>query len=131
MCAARDSAADLVEMMLHRFGVGMRHHHRCARASRRADGAEKVCAFIALIGRQGGTCALPRPDARLPVLLADAAFVLEPDFDLLATWQAAKMGAQGDGEVFLNMSMTFASCCGCFGRPEIFTKPSCLRIVPT
>jgi len=131
VCAAPDIAADLVEMMLHGLGVGMRHHQGRAGASRRTDGAEQIGALIALIGGQAGARTLPCPDPRSSVLLADAAFVLEPDFHLLAPWQPSKMGVQRDGEVFLNMSMTRASCCGCFGRPEIFTKPNRLRIVPT
>ena len=48
--AAADTARDLDEVELHRLAVGVGHGERRAGAARRADGAEQVGAFVALIG---------------------------------------------------------------------------------
>jgi hypothetical protein len=39
------------------------------------------------------------------VLLADARFILEPDFDWLVGWHGFEMGVQRVFEVFLNASI--------------------------
>lgn len=84
MRAAGDIAADFVEMVLHRLGIGIGHDQGSTGAACRTDGPEEICTFIALIGRQAGTRTLLCPDSRLPVLLSDAAFILKPNLDLLA-----------------------------------------------
>ncbi len=76
--------ADLVEVELHGLGVGEGHGERRADAARRADGAEQVGAFVALIGGLAWARAAPGPLPHEAVLLADAGFVLEPDLDRLA-----------------------------------------------
>src|SRR5215207_4804826 len=47
---APELALDLDEVELHRLAVGVGHGERRAGAARRADGAEQVGAFVALIG---------------------------------------------------------------------------------
>jgi hypothetical protein len=99
-----DMAGDFVEVELHRLGVGVGQGERRADAARRADGAEQVGVVVALI--RGLTRPRP-PSGPLPdlaVLLADAGFVLEPDFDRRRVRQAVEMGAQGAREIFLKAS---------------------------
>jgi len=76
----RNVAADLIEVQLHGFSVGERHHQRCTLATRRTDGPEEIGILVALIGRQprprAGLC--PKPGA--PILLTEPSFILEPDF---------------------------------------------------
>ena len=59
--AAPDTARDLDEVELHRLAVGVGHGERRAGAARRADGAEQVGAFVALIGGLTWARAAPRP----------------------------------------------------------------------
>jgi hypothetical protein len=96
-------------MELHGVGVGQRQSKRCALWVRWTDGAEEIGALVALVGRLTGprTAAGPLPDEA--VLLADARFVLEPDFNSGIGWQIGKMGAQRAREVFLKASMISAS----------------------
>src|SRR5271165_719749 len=54
---------------------------RRALAFGRAYRAEEVGVFVALVGRLARTCSASRPLPHEAVLLADARFVLEPDFD--------------------------------------------------
>src|SRR5215203_6338095 len=74
--APPDTARDLDEVELHRLAVGVGHGERRAGAARRADGAEQVGAFVALIGGLAWARAAPRPLPHEAVLLADAGFVL-------------------------------------------------------
>jgi hypothetical protein len=94
-------AADLVEVELHRLGIDMRQGERCARAARRADGAEQIGALVTLVGGLAGPRAAARPLPDLPVLLAYARFVLEPNLDRRAFRKIGEMGAQRAREVFL------------------------------
>src|SRR5215217_1986837 len=79
---------------------------------RRADGAEQVGAFVALIGGLARARAAPRPLPHEAVLLADAGFVLEPDFDRLAFRQAGAVSVQRRGEVFLKAATVSSSLAG-------------------
>lgn len=106
MGASGDGSADLVEMGLHRLGVGERHGERRADAARRADGAEQIGALIPLVGRLTGPRAVPGPLADDAVLLADPCLILEPYFDRLVLWGVGEVGLQGRGEVSLNAAIT-------------------------
>ena len=76
MRALGDMAADLVDVQLHGFGVGMRQHEGCRFATRRTDGTEEIGVLVALVGRLSWSRATlcPLPDDA--VLLAYAGFVL-------------------------------------------------------
>lgn len=100
MGASGDGSADLVEMGLHRLGVGERHGKRRADAAGRADGAEQVGALIALVGRLAGPRAAPRPLPDDAVLLTDASLILEPDLDRPAPGDMSEVRLQGRGEVY-------------------------------
>src|SRR5215212_10111030 len=115
---------------LHRLAVGVGHGERRASAARRADGAEQVGAFVALIGGLARARAAPRPLPHEAVLLADAGFVLEPDLDRLAFRQAGAVSVQRRGEVFLKAATVSSSLAGWRGRALTCEKPSCLRILP-
>ena len=88
------------KMQLHGFGVRVWQHDRSTYAACRADCAEQVGVFVTLISRLAGTRAFAGPDAGAAILLADACFVLPPNFDTLFTRQPGQMGFQRDGEVF-------------------------------
>ena len=128
--APGDAAADLLEMELHGFGVGVRQGERRAFALGRADRAEEIGALVALVGRLARPRPASRPLPHQPVLLADASFILEPDLDRLRASDGAEMCAQGLGEVFLNASMVRASCPGWRGRELTWEKPSLLSSLP-
>ena len=124
MGAAADTARDLDEVELHRLAVGVGHGERRAGAARRADGAEQVGAFVALIGGLAWARAAPRPLPHEAVLLADAGFVLEPDLDRLAFRQAGAVSVQRRGEVFLKAATVSSSLAGWRGRALTCEKPS-------
>jgi hypothetical protein len=73
--------ADLIEMGLHGVSVGIRHDDGRANVARRTNGTEQIGIFITLIFGLARSCAAFRPLVDEAVLLADAGFVLEPDFD--------------------------------------------------
>lgn len=109
MGLAGDVFADLVEMQLHRFGVGPRQHESGAGAPLGTDGAEQVGILVSLVGRQTGACALLCPDAGSAVLLTKPCLILEPYFDRRALRQIGYVCRKRVGEVFLNASITRAS----------------------
>ena len=109
MGAGIDRLADLGEMRRHRPGVGIGHDQPGTLAELRADGAEEVGPFGALVVRRPGTGAAPRPAAGDQVLLADAGFVLEPDLDPLAARVPLADFRHRGGEVFLNASIASGS----------------------
>ena len=69
---AGDVFADLVEMQLHRFGIGPRQHESGACPSFWTDGAKQVGVLVALVGRLARACALLCPQTGPSVLLTDA-----------------------------------------------------------
>ena len=79
MGALCHKAANLIEMKLHGFGVGIGQCERCAGTARRADCAEQEGILVALVGGSSGTGSASGPLPDLAVLLAYAGFVLEPD----------------------------------------------------
>lgn len=81
MGLASDVFADLIKMQLHSFSVGLRQDESRACPSFGADGPEQIGVVIALIGWQAWPGSLLCPDAYLTVLLSNARFILEPDFD--------------------------------------------------
>ena len=63
MAALRHLAADLLEMQIHRLGVGIRQDQGRTDIAMRADRAEYVGPFAALIPRRGWTAAALGPHA--------------------------------------------------------------------
>ena len=78
MTAVRHLAADLLEMQVHRLGVGIRQHQSHANIATRADSAEYVGPFVALIARGGRPAAALCPDAGQCALLTNTGFILPP-----------------------------------------------------
>jgi hypothetical protein len=76
--ALRHLAADLLEMQVHRLGVGIGHDQGRADVTTRTDSAEYVGPFVALIARGGWSAAALGPDAGQRALLANAGFILPP-----------------------------------------------------
>lgn len=131
MCTLFDMPADLVDMELHGLGVGEGQSQSCTNAAGRADRAEQVGALISLVGGLPRACAAGCPLPHDAVLLADAGFILEPQFYLRARRQVAKMRLQRAWPVFLNAAMISASCAGCCGRALMWLKPSLCSSLPT
>jgi len=105
-----DVARDLVEVELHHLGVGQgerRPDPACG-----ADRAEQIGVVIALVSGLPRSRPAPGPLPNLAVLLADASFVLKPDFDWRRFRQPLEMSLQRAGEVFLNASTIRSSCAG-------------------
>ena len=115
--------ADFVEMLLHGMGVGPRHHQRSADTPGRTDGAEQIGALVSLICRLARPGSPFRPQPHVTVLLPDAGFVLEPDFQSLALRQMVYVGFERAGEVFLNASMTLVFWAGWRGLALMWEKP--------
>ncbi|KAF0131101.1 MAG: hypothetical protein FD152_2073 [Xanthobacteraceae bacterium] len=112
MGALADVAGDLVDVELHRLGVGEGQRQSGADAPGRADRAEEIGALVALVRRLARPRAASGPLPDQAVLLADASFVLEPDLDGLAAGYPADMGFERAREVFLNAWMTSPSWLG-------------------
>jgi hypothetical protein len=86
---ARNGAADLVEMGLHRPGIGLWHHHGRSLCAGRADGAEQIGVLITLVGGLTGPCPLESPLPDKTVLLPEARFILKPNLDRLSYGNSA------------------------------------------
>jgi hypothetical protein len=101
--AARfDRLGDLRQMQRHGGGVAARQHQAGGSAAQRADRAEDVGRAGALIVRRRGPGATSRPAPGDLVLLADAGFILEPDFYRLAGCLLLGDLCQAGSEIFLN-----------------------------
>jgi hypothetical protein len=94
-------AADFIEVKLHGLSVGEWQRESGSLATRRTDGAEQICALIALVGGLAGPRAAPSPLPNDTILLPYTSFVLEPDLDRFAFGQVGQMGVQRAREVFL------------------------------
>ena len=97
--------ARIRQCALHGLGVGDRKREGRAGSARRTNRAEEIGVFVALVGGLAWSGSAPRPLANNAVLLADARFILEPDFDWLVGWYGFEMGVQRVFEVFLNASI--------------------------
>src|SRR5215469_9594279 len=112
MGADRDIGGSLVEVKLHRLGVGEGQRQGGADPAGRADRAEQIGTFVALVGRLARSRSPLRPLAHEAVLLADAGLVLEPNLDRRSFRQFGQMRVQGVGEVFLKASTIRPSWAG-------------------
>ena len=112
MCTWCDVTTDLDQMQVHRLGIGFRQDKGGADAAGWADGAKNVGPVVALIARCGRPRPLFAPDVGQAALLADARFILPPEFD----WFATGFGRNGirdqRGEVFLCASCADGSAWG-------------------
>ena len=88
-------------MQVHGLEADVRHDQGCADPSRRANGTEQIGpgeAAITLDARAGSPFG---PDAGQRVLLADARFILEPNFDGPAGKRLWDRGVGEGSEIFL------------------------------
>jgi len=99
---------DLPEMQLHRLGVAKRQDEADGLAERGADGAEYIrrCGSLILQGERARPAL--RPATRDLVLLADAGFVLEPQFERFASDGCDFR--QEVGNFFLQFATAVSSC---------------------
>ena len=131
VAALRHLAADLLEMQVHRLGVGIRQDQGRADIPKRTDGAKYVGPFASLIARPGWTAAALGPNASQCALLADAGFVLPPEFNRFFARMLGDRGFDQIGEVFLCASCAAGSCCGWRGSTDKRRNPSRRSIAPT
>ena len=105
--AGRDHLSDLRQVQVHRLGIASRQDQGRALAQLWADRAEDVGGGGALIAGSTWAGAALGPAAGDLVLLANASFVLEPDFYLVDIDRLrARDCLQARGEVFLKSSIT-------------------------
>ena len=71
-----------------------------------ADGTEQVGVLATLTGRLAWPCSRSCPTPRDRVFLADARFILKPDFDRFAGRNVYGVGLGRIGEVFLKAAIT-------------------------
>jgi hypothetical protein len=76
-----DMARYFLDMELHHPGVDARESQRGALAFGRADRAKEIGVFVALVSGLTRPGSSPGPLPNKTILLSDARFVLEPDFD--------------------------------------------------
>ncbi len=83
MGPGRNLGADLGEMRAGCLGADMRQDESGRGATIGTDGAEQPDRVVAVVARDGGSCAALGPDVGERALLADTGLVLEPDLDRL------------------------------------------------
>jgi hypothetical protein len=117
-----------VEELLRGVGVDVLGDQALGPAGGRTDGGEDVQALEPALLRRPRPRAFVRPDRRQRALLAEAGFILEPDFDLLAGLPGLDF-RDDRGGFFLNASCAAGSASGCWGRGRSTEKPSlCSRL---
>jgi len=99
---------DLLQMQLHGLGVAKWQNETGRLAERGADRAEDIGGGSSLILQGEGARAALGPAPRDLVLLADASFVLEPQFERLAG--GFRDLREDFGDFFLNASTAASSC---------------------
>jgi len=112
MGLGRNTIGNLAQVSIESPAIGVGHDKGCADGALRADCAEDVGPFVALIARRAGPCASFGPDAGQRALLADACLVLEPDFDGLVFGVVGEPCRDRCGEVFLKASCAASSVWG-------------------
>ena len=120
MAAGIDSGANFLEMFRHGKAVAEGHDQTGTLAFFRADGAEDISPFGALVFRGRRSASPLGPSPRDLVFLTYPGFILPPDFELGSAWKAALDFCQIGGEVFLKASSANAFCPWCFGRADSF-----------
>jgi hypothetical protein len=129
-CARADAFADFNQMLVHGFDVDGGQRQGGADASDRTDCAEKIHPVEAPVAQRARTASESRPDAGQRSLPTDPCFILEPDFDRLASTFAERFLGD-DCEVFSKASWAAGSYFGCCGRTERRRKPSLRSNLPT
>jgi hypothetical protein len=82
--ADRHGLADFGEVQVEGAAIGVRQHQSRAGSARRTGGAEYIGPVVAPVAGSARPCSLPGPDPGQRALLANASFVLDPDFERLA-----------------------------------------------
>ena len=130
MRLGRESARDLVEVMLHGLRVGARHDHGRAGAAFGADRAEQIGRLGAQVGNSAWPYAAPCPAPRARVFLAEPHLILKPDFYGYLRVELCRDRAHTLGKVFLNSSIRAGSCPRWRGRAEMCRNPSRRNSLP-
>jgi hypothetical protein len=109
--ARRNMFGDFGQVQVHGLCVAARQDKPGALALFGTDRAEDIGGGGALVLRRRGARTALGPAASYLVLLTDAGFVGEPDFDV-ADFDALLLGDlfQARGEVFLNASIAPSAC---------------------
>ena len=113
-----DLLADLRQMEGHGLCIGAGQNQRRRRLAGRADRAEDIGPFIALVAGRARAGPAFGPDARQRSLLTDASFVLKPDFEGFGLGLLGEAFEDKLEEVFLKASWASGSLFGCCGRTD-------------
>ena len=108
----RDLGADLQQVGVHGFGVGVGHDHRRADRPVGTDGAEDVGGDVSVISHHQRARANRRPDIGVAALLADAGLVLKPDLYGTDGGGLRERGSDQVGDVFLKVASASGSFFG-------------------
>ncbi len=112
VAAGRDFAADFLEMLVHRFGVGLGHDHSRPDGAFRTYGSKYVGRDVAVVAHHQRARADLRPDIGVASLLTDPRFVLEPDFYRATDSGRGECGLCQLAEVFLKANSASGSFFG-------------------
>src|SRR4051794_4845287 len=104
------AARDLVEVVLHRLRVGVRHDNRRPGAALGTDRTKEIGRFGAQVSERPGSCAASCPATGARIFLAEAHFILKPDFYGCFRGEPCRDRAHTLGKVFLNSSIWTGSC---------------------
>lgn len=113
-----DLLADLRQMEGHGLCIGVGQNQRRRRLAGGADRAEDIGPFIALVAGRARAGPAFGPDPRQRSLLANASFVLKPDFEGFGFGVLGKAFGHQLREVFLKVSWASGSLFGCCGRTD-------------
>src|ERR1700678_4311230 len=116
--AGLDGKGDLLEMQRHGLDVAVREDETGRLAERGTNGAEDIGRGGSLILQGKRSRAACRPASRDLVLLTDAGFILEPEFERLAAGRGDRR--QDVRDFFLNAATAASSCAWWRGRGESF-----------
>ena len=131
MRARCDTAADFTKMLAHRFKIDRRHDDPGTHTPRWAYRAEYISPSIATIARCRRSAAALRPHAGQRPLLADASFILPPNFERFAGGVGRQSGRYQVGKVFLCVAWAAVSCSGWNGRTLSLRNASLASSLPT
>lgn len=113
MGIGRDLAGDFGQVQAHGLGADLLHGQGCGAATGGgADRSEQPGGAMAAVPWRRWAAASLGPDIGQRALLADPGFILEPDFERLATCRVREGVRDQGSEVFLNASCASASFCG-------------------
>ena len=116
VCTKRHGGADFGPVLVRHVGIGERQDEGGASVASRVGRTEQVGQRVALVPRCDGLQAARGPYAGQRALIADASWMLPPEFEQLAAGVLSQRSVYEGGEVALKNAPACASCSGRQGR---------------